>query len=106
MGAKSLFVKGMIAKILGFDIGIALIHAIVFWIAYFKCGGAHDSVKGIWQGISTAGSAWADIVKWLGFPLSGIDASGAAFVIVMIVNSILWGTVIGVIVGLIFGRKS
>ena len=106
MSAKTLFFKGMITKILAGGIGFAFIHAIVFWIAYFKCGGAHNSAKGIWQGITSAGSAWADIVKWLGFPLSGIDASGAAFVIVMIVNSILWGAVIGVIVGLIFGRKA
>ena len=106
MGAKTLVFKGMITKILAGGIGFAVIHAILFWIAYFKCGGAHDSAKGIWQGITSAGSAWADMVKWLGFPLSGIDASGAAFVIVMIVNSILWGAVIGVIVGLIFGRKA
>ena len=105
MGAKLMILKGMLMKFLAGGLGFAVIHAIVFWIAYFKCGGSHNSLKSIWQGITNANSVWSDIVKWLGFPLSGIDASGAAFVIVMIVNSVLWGAVIGVIVALIFGRK-
>ena len=97
--------KLLLAKILGGGFSFAVLHAILFWIAYFQCGGAHDSAKGIWQGLKTAGSGWADMLKWLGFPLSGIDASGAAFVILMILNSLLWGCVVGIIVGLIFGRK-
>ncbi len=106
MGLKTMALKGLLMKILAGGFGFAVIHAIIFWIAYFKCGGAHDSVKGIWNGIANAGSVWADILRWLGFPLSAISASGAAFVIVMIFNSLIWGAVIGIIGGLVFGRKS
>ena len=97
--------KLLLARILGGGLGFAVLHAILFWIAYFQCGGAHNSAKSIWQGLKTAGSGWADMLKWLGFPLSGIDASGVAFVLLMIINSLLWGCVVGIIVGLIFGRK-
>ena len=105
MGAKSLMLKGMLLKVIGGGLGFAVLHSILFWVSYFQCGGSHDSLKGIWQGISNSGSVWASLVKWLGFPLSGIDASGAAFVILMIVNSLLWGTVIGIICGLVFRKK-
>ena len=97
--------KNVLAKILGSGFGFAVLHDILFWIAYFQCGGAHNSAKSIWQGLKTAGSGWADVLKWLGFPLSGISASGAAFVLLMLINSLLWGCVVGVIVGFIFGRK-
>ena len=106
MGVKLMILKGMLMKFLAGGLGFAAIHAIVFWIAYYKCGGSHDSIKGLWRGITTAGSAWADIVKWLGFPFIALDASGAAFVIVMIVNSILWGAVIGAVIAFVFGRKA
>ena len=97
--------KLLLAKIFGGGLGFAVIHAIFFWIAYFQCGGARNSAKGIWQGLKTAGSGWVDVLKWLGFPLSGISASGAAFVLLMLINSLLWGCVVSIIVGLIFGRK-
>ncbi len=106
MGLKGSLVQALITRILVGGIGFAVIHAIIFWIAYFQCGGAHDTAKGIWQGLTSAGSTWADILKWTGFPLAGLDASGAAFAIVMVVNSLLWGAVIGLVLGLVFGRKS
>jgi len=105
MSGKTMLVKGLFTKIIAGGLGFAVVHAAVFWFAYFKCGGAHDSFKGIWQGMTTAGSAWADIIRWLGFPLSGISASGAAFVILMILNSLIWGAVIGIICGILFGRR-
>ena len=105
MGAKVFMLKNALAKIIGGGIGFAIIHAIVFWIAFFQCGGFRDSASGIWQSITTSGSAWTTVLKWTGFPLSCIGASGAAFVCVMILNSILWGAVVGVIVGFVFGRK-
>ncbi len=105
MGLKGLFVKNALGKMLGGGIGFAVIHAIVFWVAFIQCGGFHDSAKGIWQGITSSGSSWASILKWAGFPLSSISASGAAFVCVMILNSLLWGVVIGFVIGLITGRK-
>ena len=105
MGMKGLLVKNALGKILGGSVGFAVIHAIVFWIAFFQCGGFHDSVKGIWQGVTSSGSAWASVLKWTGFPLSCIDASGAAFVCVMILNSLIWGAVLGFVLGIIFGRK-
>ena len=105
MGAKTFLLKNALAKIIGGGIGFAIVHAIVFWIAFFQCGGFRDSIGGVWQGITTSGSTWATVLKWTGFPLSSISASGAALVCVMILNSLLWGAVVGVIVGLIFGRK-
>ena len=105
MGMKSLVVKGMLVKVVGGGLGFAVLHAILFWVSYFQCGGAHNSLKGIWQGISNSGSVWASLVKWLGFPLASIDASGVVFVLLMIVNSLLWGTVIGIICGLVFRKK-
>ena len=103
--AKEKKMKNALTKVIAGGLGFAVVHAAIFWLAYFQCGGSHNSLKSIWQGITNAGSVWSDIVRWLGFPLSGISASGAAFVIVMIVNSILWGAVIGVVVALVFGRK-
>jgi len=106
MGIKGMFLKRAAGRILCGGIGFALIHAIVFWIAFFQCGGFHDSAKGIWRGITSSGGAWATILKWTGFPLSCVDASGAAFVCVMILNSLLWGAVVGLLVGFLTGRKS
>ena len=105
MGAKTLFIKGMLVKVIGGGLGFAVLHAILFWVSYFQCGGSHNSLKGIWQGISKSGSVWASLVKWLGFPLATLDASGAAFVIVMVVNSLLWGVVLGIVFGLVFRKK-
>ncbi len=105
MGLKGLVLKNAVGKIIGGGFGFAVIHAIVFWIAFFQCGGFHDSVKGLWQGVTTSGSAWASVLKWTGFPLSCVDASGAAFVCVMILNSFIWGVVVGFVIGLLFGRK-
>ena len=106
MGLKGFFVKKVLMKIIGGGIGFAIIHAIIFWIAFFQCGGFHDSAKGIWQGITSSGGAWATILKITGFPLSCISASGAAFVCVMILNSLLWGVVLGIVLGFILGRKA
>ena len=68
MGMKSLVVKGMLVKVIGGGLGFSVLHAIIFWVSYFQCGGSHDSLKGIWQGITKSGSVWASLVKWLGFP--------------------------------------
>ena len=105
MGMKSLIIKGLLVKAIGGGLSFSVLHAILFWVSYFQCGGSHHSLKGIWQGISSSGSVWASLVKWLGFPLASIDASGAAFVILMIVNSLLWGTVIGILCGVVFRKK-
>lgn len=105
MGLKGMFLKNALGKILGGGIGFAVVHAIVFWTAFFQCGGFHDSVKGVWKGITSSGGAWANVLKWVGFPLSGISASGAAFVCVMILNSLIWGAVIGLVIGLVFRKK-
>ena len=103
--AKEKKMKNALTKVIAGGLGFAVVHAAIFWLAYFQCGGSHNSAKSFWQGMKSVNSAWADILKWLGFPLNGIDASGFAFVLLMIINSILWGAVIGVIFGLIFGRK-
>ncbi len=105
MGLKGSLLKNVIVKSVTSGLGLAIIHAIVFWTAYFQCGGSHNSLKGLWQGLKTQGSAWASILKWAGMPLSCIDASGPAMVILMILNSLLWGTVLGIIIGLVFGRR-
>ena len=105
MGLKGTLLKNMLIKSVSGGLGLAVIHAIVFWTAYFQCGGSHNSLKGLWQGLKTQGSTWASVLKWTGMPLSCIDASGAAMVIIMIVNSLLWGAVLGILIGLIFGRK-
>ena len=105
MSLKTSLLKNALTKILAGGMSFAILHAIVFWIAYFQCGGAHDSAKGIWQGLTSAGSTWASVLKWTGFPLASIGASGPVFVILMLVNSLLWGAVIGIVIGLVFGRK-
>jgi len=105
MGLKVFLLKNAIGKIIGGGFGFAVIHAIVFWIAFFQCGGFHDSFKGALQGLTSSGSVWETIMKITGFPLIGIDASGAAFVCVMILNSLIWGAVVGLVIGLIFGKK-
>ena len=51
MGMKSLVVKGMLVKVIGGGLGFSVLHAIIFWVSYVQCGGSHDSLKGIWQGI-------------------------------------------------------
>ena len=105
MGTKSVVAKGLLGRVFGGVSSIAVIHAALFWTAYFMCGGARDSVKGLWKGITSSGGTWASILKWLGFPLSEISASGAGFVILMIVNSLLWGAVLGGLIGWVSGRK-
>lgn len=105
MGAGRSIARIIAGRVIGGGIAFAAVHAAVFWLAYFKCGGAHNSIKGIWQGLTTAGSIWADLVRWLGFPLSGISCSGVAFVLLMVVNSLLWGAVVGILVGLLPFRK-
>ena len=105
MGLKGTLLKNMLIKSVSGGLGLAVIHAIVFWTAYFQCGGAHDSAKGIWQGLTSAGGTWASILKWTGFPLASIGASGVVFVLVMLINSLLWGAVIGLILSFVFGRK-
>ena len=105
MGLKGLLLRNALMKMIGGGFGFAVVHALFFWVSFFQCGGFHDSVKGLWRGVSKSGSAWATILKVTGFPLSGVSASGAAFVCVMILNSLLWGVVIGIVLGLVFGRK-
>ena len=105
MSLKNLLMKNMLMKIIAGGFSFAVLHAIIFWIAYFQCGGAHDSAKGIWQGLTSAGGTWASILKWTGFPLASIGASGVVFVLVMLINSLLWGAVIGLILSFVFGRK-
>ncbi|MBO7655299.1 MAG: hypothetical protein J6U40_10295 [Kiritimatiellae bacterium] len=105
MGAKSVVAKGLLGRVFGGASSIAVIHAALFWTAYFMCGGARDSVKGLWKGLTSAGGTWASLLKTLGFPLSQISASGAGFVILMIVNSLLWGAVLGGVIGWVLGRK-
>ena len=105
MGLNGSLLKNVIVKSVSGGLGLAIIHAIVFWTAYFQCGGSHNSIKGIWQGLKTHGSAWASILKWTGMPLSCIDVSGPAMVVLMILNSLLWGAVLGILIGLVFGRR-
>ena len=105
MSLKNLLMKNMLTKIITGGTSFAIIHAIIFWIAYFQCGGAHDSAKGIWQGLTSAGGTWASILKWTGFPLASIGASGVVFVLLMLINSLLWGAVIGLVLSFVFGRK-
>ncbi|MBP5674369.1 MAG: hypothetical protein K5787_03040 [Lentisphaeria bacterium] len=105
MSLKANFLKNALMKIIAGGFSFAVLHAIVFWIAYFQCGGAHNSAKGIWQGLTSAGSTWATILKWTGFPLASVGADGFLFVLLMLINSLLWGAVIGLVLGLVFGRK-
>ena len=58
MSLKTLLMKNMLMKIVAGGFSFAVLHAIIFWIAYFQCGGAHDSAKGIWQGLTSAGGTW------------------------------------------------
>ena len=43
MGLKGMFVEKALTKIIGGGIGFAIIHAIIFWIAFFQCGGFHPT---------------------------------------------------------------
>ena len=69
MGLKGTLLKNMLIKSVSGGLGLAVIHAIVFWTAYFQCGGSHNSLKGLWQGLKTQGSTWASVLKWTGMPL-------------------------------------
>lgn len=106
MGLKTSVAKNIFKRVLAGSLGFAIVHSIVFWTAWYKVG--HSSrmldVNALVRGAKALGnqSIWLDIYKWTGFPMSEIGASShGGFVVLMIVNALLWGLVAALIVGFI-----
>lgn len=96
----------LLKKFLGSTVVIAIVHAILFWVAFFQDGGFHNSMKGAWAGLSHMGQqAWdgsSSLLQILGWPLLGCAPSNHfGFVLVMVLNSVLWGVVLGAVVAFI-----
>ena len=82
----------------------SIIHAMFFWYAKYQIGG-HESFAALERKFLNFNSSWDVVVTVLGFPLGLIEASGAGYYGLMIVNSLLWGVVLGVLIVPIFVKK-
>lgn len=89
--------RNIARKILGGALFFSVLHAAAFWYVRYQIGGAGDFAA-MERKFANYSSIWNTAVTVLGFPLGFFEADGAAYIGLMILNSLIWGVILSFVI--------